>query len=372
MNSHTYDEKILVVNKENQVYSITGSRFDTIYDQSTSINYNQFIDRILYESNDIIRIKETTDYALDSDILSFYDNESKAIKYFDTTNGLVYKIEDVVVYDGAFFYKNSDVIPNNKEFAIWDKMHASMQYHDDLPKIFFTQYENKNLMCDYIYDTTSLYIFLNLGPTIDQARVKIKIATCIDLNYNLIQYIDDTFSSDILVEEQVLDFSGLFPSGYIVLERLNRFRDTVTNNRFVKITLDYTFEENNFLNLDVGDPHENPFGSFSLFQQQYESIEYLKTQGYYYNEFLNLTDNITKRLSPTYNYAPWTFNSRTYSWTQPTGTSIDSSMMLDNTRTISWYFDPIDANMNYILLLLTLCSKDGLTVYDSGITPLTF
>lgn len=372
MNSHSYEEKILVINKIGQSYNIGSSRYETIYDRTDPLNKNQLINELIFSSNDIIRIKTANDYAFQPTIISFYSDAEKSIKYFDPINGFIYKLEDAIVYDGAFFYKNSATIPTQKEFAIWDKMHSSMQYHDDLPKIFFTQYEEKNLLCDYIYDSTYLYLFINLGPTIDQATAKIKIATCIDLNYNLSQQIDNTFLTDNFIEETVLDFTGLFPTAYLVLERLNRFKDVVTRNRFVKVTVDYTFDESGLIGLDTSNLEENPFGSLSIYQQQYESIEYLKTQGWYYNELLNDSNTINKRLAPSQDFGPSTFNTRTYSQSQPTGIFIDSNIVSDNTATISQYFDPLSTNMNYIILLMNMYDKYGLTEYDSTDTPLTY
>lgn len=274
--AHTFDEKIIIINKNDQRYNIVGNRFDSILDGTNQINSNHFIGNMLQKNNGILRFQNQSTYPLDSSVLICFKNQTDELKYFDPLDGLVYTLNDIVVYDGAFFYKNSEYKSAHIEFAIWDKMHASMQYHDDLPLAFFNQYDGTGFVADYIYDSTSVYLLVNMGTSIDKIKVNIKSAIIVDYNSSLVQYLDTSSLDGQLVEETLFDFSGINPYGYFILERTDKVKEILKSNRCFKIKVDTTFDVPNLIGLGTLYPEYNPFGNSIFYIASEKNINKFK------------------------------------------------------------------------------------------------
>ena len=346
-------EKILVINKNGQTYAIGDSRFNYVYDQSNAINTNCFINRMITDSNGIIRIQDQSDYPLQSKLICFYDNESKAIKYFDYYDGLVYSIEDVVIYNGAFFYKNTSFSVQNKEFAIWDKMHSSMQYHDDLPKIYFNRHTGDKFVADYIYDSSYIYILTYFVPTIDQIKIGVQGIACIDYNQTLVNYVDSSLSGTF-IEEKLMDFSGIFPSGFYLLERQNKSADTLSTARHVKITVDCTFDFPNFITLDTSNITHNPFGLAEFYMQSAKTISELRTYGhfYYLQDDTSQYGYFNQKISPTLEWDSQWNNSFVSA-----PALIGSSWLNSDSVQIETYSNPVNDRDNYAIVWFNLLSS---------------
>ena len=63
------------------------------------------------------------------------------------------------------------------------------------------------------------------------------------INYNesLATYVTSDMTYNYTTASNILDCTGYFPYGMISLERINRFSETLSKNRLIKLTLDYTF-----------------------------------------------------------------------------------------------------------------------------------
>jgi hypothetical protein len=306
MNSQTWDERIIVINKSAQKYNISGMRFNTVADGTGTVNSNQLIDQLLNKSNGIIRIQDQTRYPLGSNILiAFYDDDSACVKYFDPYDGLIHRLEDVVVYDGVFFYRNTNYGSYEKEFAIWDKMHASMQYHDDLPSISFDQYDATGFVADYMYDNSSLYIMAYLGSIVNEIELKLGTVTCIDYNNTLAQYAV-SIQADGIIEEQIFDFTGINPYGYLLIERSDKVQEILSSNRSIKITVDTTFDLPNLIGLDTLYPVYNPFGNCVFFYTAESSMSLFKSasnwKSNYYYDYINSSTIFSSLLSPNWDW----------------------------------------------------------------------
>ena len=311
-NSHTFDEKILIVNKNGQTYNLVGKRFSSIMDGANSINSNQFIGTMLQNSNGILRVQDQSTYPLDSSILICFKNQIDELKYFDPLDGLVYTLNDIVVYDGAFFYKNSEYKSNHKEFAIWDKMHASMQYHDDLPLAFFNQYDGTGFVADYIYDSSALYILVNMGTSIDKIKVNIKSAVVVDYNSSLVQYLDTSSLDGQLVEETLFDFSGVNPYGYFILERTDKVKEILKSNRCFRIKVDTTFDIPNLIGLGALYPEYNPFGHSVFYIAAEKNLNKFKQtsnwKSKYYWDYIHGSTRFSNYMSPNWHWNDSTAN----------------------------------------------------------------
>lgn len=297
-NSHTSDEHILIANKTNQNWEIENKIFgDFVYDGSNQVSVQDVMFGIFKKSNGIVSMKESVNYPLMTNLISFYDSDAGAIKYFDFTNGLIYKLEDVVVYNGAFLQRgqSSSYSLNKKEFAICDKMYPNMLYCDDLPDIFFYPYKCKydvtktfGSPINYVYDETSLYLLTNFSSLVD--KVKIEMDSLILVNYNkeLVDYIFELTSDDLITVTNVIDFTGAFPYGLIALRKINKYLEYSRINRFARVKFDITFpdQSNQFPDADfiysstgVDSSYYNPFIGSTIAVQNFTTLTAMQSVG---------------------------------------------------------------------------------------------
>ncbi len=357
-NSHTNDEHILLINKTNQKWDIEGKRFtDLIQDNNKQISLPTVMKQLFNNSNGIISVKDSVNYPLFSKLIAYYDNDNKAIKYFDYKDGLIYKLEDTIVYDGAFFYRGLPISwsLSKKEFAIWDKMYPNMQYLDDLPDVYFYPHKIKldetnsfGSPVDYIYDASNLYLLANLGSPVDQVEIQMDSIALINWSPQLAKWAIENASPEY-VTQTLLDFTGYFPYGLVALERLNKWHELMSKNRYVKISMDMTFLDQSNLNPNsdylltdtvTDNTMLNPFTTTGFWTQKFSSVADMKSSSTMYSDFTNNASYITNRVFPLQD--------------QRTGATGYYSYFRDDTGKFEIMLDPLGNNAVYCLYMTPL------------------